>query len=479
MKTWPVTRAVAAKEWLELWRDGRLRLGIGLVLALLLVALAGGWREHRNFQREVAVAARADREAWLGQGARNPHSAAHFGQYAFRPSTLLSALDPGVDAFVGNAIWLEAHYQDPARHRAAEDQGSLARLARPTFAFLLQNLIPLLLALLAFGAIAGERELGTWRQAIAQGASARGLVLGKLLAIFSVVALPLAAAGAAVLALTLAAGFSADGGPPGALPRLLVMALGYALFLLGFLGVALAVSAWSANRRTALLALLGWWIASCLVLPRVAADFTEKAFPVPAPAAFWDQVRADQSEGIDGHSSSDQRSAELERKVLAQYGVARTEDLPLSFEGIALQAGEEYGNQVFDRRWGEVWDAYQRQERVQSWVGALAPVLAVRGISMAMAGTDLFHHRHFTRAAEDHRRVINKQLNDVFARSAGAASFSWKADPALWKEVPPLDYRPPGFAAAAAPRVPELLILAFWALLGPWLACRAADRANV
>ena len=476
MKSWRKILAVAAKERLELGRDGRLRLAKALLLVLLLVALFSGWREHQDFRRSAQIAMQADHDAWHGQGARNPHSAAHFGQYAFRPSSVLAAIDQGVNAFIGNAIWMEAHYQDPARHREAEDRGALARLGRPSVAYVLQVLVPLVLVLLAFGAIAGEREAGTFKQALAQGASAGALVLGKLAGILSALAAPLLLAAGAALGLILAGGRVEAEALPGVLPRFLVLAGGYLLFMVGFLGLLLAVSAWAGSRRTALLASLGLWMVSSLLLPRLLADFSERALPVPPASAFWEQVKKDQKEGIDGHNPRDQRAAEFERRVLAEYKVDKIEDLPVAFDGLAMQAGEEHGNQVFDRRWGEIWDTYQRQERSQSYFGLLVPFLAVRGLSMAMAGTDLLHHRHFARAAEEHRRVINRQLNDHFARFAGKETFAYKADPSLWQEVPKLDYRPPGFAQALKTRALELLTLVFWAAFGPFLACLAANR---
>jgi ABC-2 type transport system permease protein len=43
------------------------------------------------------LARRATREQWLHQGVKNPHSAAHYGVYAFKPKMPLSLVDQGVD----------------------------------------------------------------------------------------------------------------------------------------------------------------------------------------------------------------------------------------------------------------------------------------------------------------------------------------------------------------------------------------------
>ena len=96
-----------------------------------------------RLDRERAAAAATDRALWTGQGAKNPHAAAHFGQYAFKPQSPLALADPGVDAYVGEAVWLEAHRQNEAQFRSARDTGVAARLGGLSFAFVLQTIMPL------------------------------------------------------------------------------------------------------------------------------------------------------------------------------------------------------------------------------------------------------------------------------------------------------------------------------------------------
>jgi ABC-2 type transport system permease protein len=469
-----VIGAVAGKELLALSRDRRLVVTSACVLALLAVAALAGWAAQRQAAREVAAARAADREAWLDQGPRNPHSAAHFGQYAFKPTPALAFFDRGVDAQAGIAVWMEAHYQDPASFRAAEERTALARMSELTAAGVLQLLLPLLITLLAFDAVVGERERGTWKLQVAQGVPVRRLVLGKLAGLGAALALPL---GLAVLAG--AAALAAAGGADGALPRIALLAVVYALYFTACLCLALAVSAWSRSSRLALLLLFGAWIANGLVVPRLAADLSERLHPAPAASEFWDQVRRDMAEGIDGHDPADSRRRALEEETLARYGAATLEELPVNFEALALQAGEEYGNRVFDRRWGELWRAYERQETVQAAAAALAPLLAVRGLSMGLTGTDLARHRHFAAAAEAHRRVINSRLNEHMARHAGREGFEWRADATFWSEVPEFTYAPPGLGAALAAHRLELLLLLGWTGGALLLALVAARRAAV
>ncbi|MGH9381315.1 MAG: ABC transporter permease [Thermoanaerobaculia bacterium] len=177
---------------------------------LLAVAAIVGWRAQAENARQVAAARQADRTAWLDQGSRNPHSAAHFGQYAFKPTSPLTWVDRGVDAETGVALWMEAHYQDPASFRPAADRTALARFGELTAATVLRLLVPLIIVLIAFGAVAGERERGTWRHQLAQGARARDLVLGKLIGLGGALLVPLVP-----VALLGAAGLVVAGGTTG------------------------------------------------------------------------------------------------------------------------------------------------------------------------------------------------------------------------------------------------------------------------
>src|ERR1700737_608477 len=111
---------IARKEWIETVREGQFRWAAGIVFVLLASALAVGWKHYTSVRAERTVAGQTSREQWLRQGPRNPHSAAHYGMYVFKPKLPLSFLDSGMDPYTGAAVWLEAHYQNPLSFRPAE-----------------------------------------------------------------------------------------------------------------------------------------------------------------------------------------------------------------------------------------------------------------------------------------------------------------------------------------------------------------------
>lgn len=247
---------IARKEWLDIRRDARWR-ALALVTALLmLAALALGLLHAQRMEREHHAAEVGDRHVWTSQGAKNPHSAAHFGQYAFKPIGPLALAEPGIDAYVGSAVYLEAHKQNEVQFRTARDATLAARMGHLTLAFVFQTVLPLMAILLGFAAFSDEREQGTLRQLLSLGVRPVDLLLGKALASAGVLMglLLLASAGLAVGLALFDPHHLTEAGGDG--PRLVGMVLCYTLYLLGFLALALAVSARARSSRTALVGLL-------------------------------------------------------------------------------------------------------------------------------------------------------------------------------------------------------------------------------
>lgn len=88
---------------------------------------------------------------------------------------------PGVLNYEGVAIWLEAHKQNFATGRPADDMTPLARFGELSLGFVFQALVPLVLILMAYAAFARERETGTLRLLLATGMAPGQLFVGKFL----------------------------------------------------------------------------------------------------------------------------------------------------------------------------------------------------------------------------------------------------------------------------------------------------------
>ncbi len=471
---------IAQKEFVEMWRDRRFRFVGAFILVLLVAALVVGWSHYRKVTQEQAVARTNDESQWTNQGARNPHSAAHFGKYAFKPLTPVSFLDNGVNSYLGVAVWLEAHYQNPFRYRPAEDATVVQRFGELTAVVILQLLIPLFIILLTFSTFAGERESGTLRQLLSLGINRRALAFGKALGISGgllLLLIPATIIGVAALAFA-ASGTSGDG-ISSSFGRFVVIVVSYLLYFIIFLAVSLTASAYFKTAQMTLLVLFAFWIFNGLLVPRVAADIAQKVYPNLSGNEFWETVNNDMKDGIDGHNPQNKRTEAAKKQLLAQYKVEKAEDLPINFSGWSLQQGEEYANQVYDKRYGELWKTFENQNGIYSLSSIFAPVLAVKSVSMSMAGTDFAHHRHFAAEAEQYRRVVNKMMNDDYMNNSRTGNTAYVADEKLWTSVPPFQYELPNTVWAVNTQILPLAMLFLWTLGAVGLAAFAVTRVRV
>ena len=105
---------VAKDEW-RYWLRSKLAmtvLAIGLLLTLSsVVVTAMTMLELSHDRHELQSNAE---QSFVDQPDRHPHRMVHYGHYAFRTPSPLSTLDPGIDAYTGNSIFLEGHRQNSA-----------------------------------------------------------------------------------------------------------------------------------------------------------------------------------------------------------------------------------------------------------------------------------------------------------------------------------------------------------------------------
>jgi ABC-2 type transport system permease protein len=461
----------------EITRDGRFIASAICVAGLLLVAIATGWAHYREVSAQHARAEAETRRHWLAQPPKDPHSAAHYSIYAFKPRVPLALFDTGVDRYAGVAALLEAHKQNDFQFRPAQDQSNVLRFGDLTAATTLQFVLPLLLLLLCVDAFAGERERGTLRLLLSAGAPPRSVAVGKLLGIgaaLSFIVVPAAVAGAAALAFS-----SGAVSMPGALGRGAVIAAIYAIYLTGVACAGLAVSGRARTARRALVIVIAGWSVNVVLAPRVATDVARWLYPAPGAFQFAGRIERETYDGLDVHTYNVRRARDLERRLLQQYGVRQVRDLPVNFRGVDYLEREAHANQVFDEAYGALWVTFERQARVQQTAGVFAPLLAVRSLSMAAAGTDFAHHRRFAEAAEGYRRRLVETMNTKLAHGATSATPSFTAGPELWASVPPFVYRAPSVAWALSTQGPSLLALSLFLVAGLAALARVASTMTV
>ncbi len=453
---------IARRELTDISRDGRFRLSAVIVFALLLVSLAAGWSHQRAVSAIHRDAEHAVRQQWLAQPTKDPHSAAHYSSYVFKPREPLTLFDAGVDPFTGVAAWLEAHKQNEFQFRPAQDRTSLARFGELSASATLQLLVPVVIILLTFATFAGEREDGTLRQVIAAGVPpwvlGAGKVGGAALALGSLL-IPAAVLGAGAIVLA-----SSDGAVPTA--RVVGLAITYGAYFVVILVVALTVSALARTSTQALALLVAFWLLNSIVAPRLASAAAVRLHPTPTAFAFAKQVERDTYDGLTVHQYFQQHASDLRARLLAQHQVSTPEDLPVNFRGVDYMEREAHSSAVWDRHYRELWDQFERQIRSQQAAALAAPLIGVQALSMSLAGTDFFHHRRFAAAAEVYRRQLVDLMNAAIVDNSSSQQLNYVAGDALWRSVPPFSYRAPDAGWAVRNSRISLLALAVWMVIG-------------
>lgn len=451
-------------DWRERRRDWRLALVLGLGMALAVVAALSSAASLLDTLQARAQAQQAEMQRWQTQGAKYPHSAAHYGVYVFKPLSALSALDPGVERFVGSSVWLEAHKQNDFTHRPAADQAGTTRQFMLTPALVLQVLAPLVIVFLGFGSFAREREQGLVGSLRLTGAplSAVAAARGSLLVVLSLALVLPACAAVMAVQWTLVGSTPFVDGPW----RAGLLALSALLYLGLWAVLVLAVSAASTTLRTSLAALLALWAATALVMPRLATEWSAAVAPLPSMQAFREGLEKELAEPHDPAEEARMKAA-----LLKQYGVNDEKSLPVNWAGISLQRGEEHGNAVFDQHFGQLFATMQRQSDAAGWAGFLSPTLAFSRLSGAAAASDHAHHVQFVRGAEQQRRAIQQLMNDAITATPNGQRVD--GNQSLWQRVPRFDFK---FSPLVFGQVERDLASLFCALALALIFCAGALR---
>ena len=454
-------KRIALKEIKENLREGRFTASIVIVSLLLLMGVWLSFNYLTSVQQQHAEAKENARNIWESQDEKNPHSAAHYGTYAFKPKYPLSLIDPGVDKFSGISIFLEAHKRNEAQYMAASDQTGLARFGELTPDFIMLFIIPLLIILIGYNSFTREKEHGTLQLLKGQGISSWKLALGKWTGIFLPVLILTTCL--FVIAFILLASVE-DFGELNYSVLLLMFGV-YLVYYAVFINITLIVSAVSRQSGISLVSLLVIWIIVCLAMPKASSNLANSIYPYPSRQDFASSIDKDKKAGLDGHNPWSQAAKDFEWETLEKYGVDSLSQLPFNFDGYRMQKGEEHEAQVYFKHYAELKNTFQKQSKVYQATALASPFLPTRFLSMALARTDYSAHWDFADAAESYRLSLVDTLNMNLAVNSKYGDWAYKADRSLWKNVPDFEYDPPSLGYVIDRNRSNILILGLWFLM--------------
>lgn len=395
---------VAKDEW-RYWLRSKLAmtvLAIGLLLTVASVIVTAITIMELSHSRHELQA--TSDKSFVDQPDRHPHRMVHYGHYAFRTPSPLSTLDPGIDAYTGNSIFLEGHRQNSAMFADSRQGTALTKLGSLTPAFIVQTLAPLLLILIGYSGISRERESQTLSYLLSQGTSGVTLIAGKGLALLSVVALILTP-------LTISALFTLGSGE--GLLAVASFVLGYALYLIVWVLLILLASSVFSKNSGSFTALAFVWILLCIVMPRVASTTASTAVPSAGKIETDFAVKAELRKLGDGHNTNDPAFKQFKQSLLNKYNVSSIDELPVNFRGLVASESEAKLTSVLNKFAEQRMQAELKQTKVSRYFGWVSPMVAIRSLSMIVVGTSIETHHRFLRETEQLRFDFVQGLNKV------------------------------------------------------------------
>jgi ABC-2 type transport system permease protein len=312
-----------------------------------------------------------------------------------------------------------------------------------------------------------EREASTLGQLQAQGVDTNTLILGKGMALLSVVGLLL-------IPLLPGLGLAMNGGE--SLIAAAVFLMTYLLYLAVWVGVILLISILNKTRSLALALLFACWVVFCLVIPSMGTGVASMMSPTEGKIETDFRLLEAKKEHGDGHDSTDPAFKQLKQDTLAKYGVDRIEDLPVNWRGIVSAYAEKKDGEIINTFAEKRMSAEAKQSNIISTFGWLSPSLAFSDASRKLAGSDLLTHHRFLREAEAIRIAFIQAINEVHIEKLDyeddmnrnkdeAASKKARVDSKNWDLLQSFQFVPDPISTRVERATMPMLVLASWIIV--------------
>jgi len=257
------------------------------------------------------------RESWEANPDKHPHRMAHFGTFAFRLKHPLSIFDFGIESFTGNAVFLEAHKNHTANFSEASFSTGLLRFGELSMSVILQMILPLLIFFMGYSAVVADRENGTLKILLTQGASWKAILFGRsmgLIGLALLMSLPF------IITIILVLIFYDDIVLEDWF-RLGIITMAYLLFIFILCFVTIVISSGSRSSKNALVKLLGIWLMMVVLIPKVSQAIGSYVYISPTKLAFNAAIEEEVIQHGDSHNPNDPHYNALKDSVLKVHNV--------------------------------------------------------------------------------------------------------------------------------------------------------------
>ncbi len=419
-----------------------------LIIALLAIGLAPlavyvGTRDYTNRLAEY------DRLQTEKQGREWQGGATEIGAQenilllrALRRPEPLSVLVRGLDAA------MPAYWDFSAAGVSSGPSASRPRrlgdvLGQLDLEFLVRVVLGLLAILLAFDAVAGEKELGTLRAVLSQSISRAAFLAGKLAGGSITLLVPLAVACLVALLSATFLGLNVLAG--GSMVKVLFLAAASAAYLVSFYALGLLISCLTKAQKTALIVLLVTWVFAVLALPPLATLAAQAIVPA-APSYSVEAQKAAVSQQT--YREASQEMGAIYSKIAGEGAFndprayrEHKQAIDAAVAPVLARFTRKRRNLVdnLERDWER---QEERQKKVASTLMTLSPAAAFADAAAELSGTGDAQHRAWVGAVRRQQSALNSKLFDdpvflTFLSPSGSAELSFsRRDRSVVSQLP-------------------------------------------
>ncbi|REA59669.1 ABC transporter permease [Dyadobacter luteus] len=436
-----------------------------ILVGISVVAVYTGWSYVKQFNKQQVAAKNEVTKHWMNQPERHPHRVAHYGYLVFREKSPLSFFDYGLDSYVGNSVFLEAHRQNTVNMSEAGFSNGMLRFGELSMAMVLQMLVPLFIIFIGFHTVAGLKQSGVLKILLCQRASYFDILIGKTVGLTLVawlLFLPLI-----LLSLLFGIGASVGELTSDIFLRSLLVLLTYAAYLFVISVFVTGISAISKSAGNALISLVLFWILFCVVIPKSAQTLGNRLFTAPDKIAFESAIEDAISKEGDSHNPDDPHFAQLKASTLRKYGVDSISQLPVNYGALVMQEGENISSGIFSTHFDQLINTYKSQNRVSSLLSLIDPYLGIRNISMNLSGTDFETFTEFQKQTEKYRFDKTKKINEIHLTQIRFKNDrDQKVSSKNWQEQADFRFQPVSVQTNLLNSLLSLGALLFWIVAG-------------
>lgn len=428
---------------------------------LLLYAAFTGWENYTNQNESSTKYQHQSREDWLKNPDKNPHRMAHYGNFAFRESSLLSVFEFGMESYFGNVLFLEAHKQNTANFSEAGFSNSMLRFGEISVAMVLQILLPLLIFFLGFNSVAYERENGTLKLILSQGISWKQLLLGKILGVASVMMMlfvPTLLVLVFIWLLLQNFTISID-----ETIQMLLFVCFHFIYLIFFCAIAVLISASSKTSKKALVSLIGIWLVFTIILPRTTQAIGAYVYEAPSKIQFNSDIEKDILKQGDSHNPNDVHYKAIKDSLLRAYKVDSIQKLPFNYSGFIMTEGEKISSNIYNKHLDSLLEIYKKQNRFSKIVSFINPYIAIKNVSMGLSNTDYDSYIDFQKQAEAYRYTMAQKMNRLQIKHISNDKSKPDAiDKSHWADIQEFHYEPKGIWDVLKSEVISIISIILW-----------------